>query len=154
MKALLKIIGVAALAGAFVHIMMNWSVMPEQVPQHYNSLGEVDAWAAKPFIFFPPAIGVVLWLLTELAQRFPMMIHMMDDKSARNKRQIESAKWMMVCLQFELALLFTYLSVKDVYVAKGQSFGLQTMEMPIILFIIFGTAIGFTIYSFTQKSIS
>lgn len=151
MKTLCKILGLAALLGAFVHIIVNWSVIPAQVPQHYNAAGEVDAWAAKPFIFFPLAIGFALWLLTELAQKFPKLINMMDDKKARTEKQTHIGKWMMVFIQLELACIFAYVSIKDVYVSQGKSFGLGVMEMPVILCVVLGTAIGFSIYSFTQK---
>lgn len=144
-------LGLGALLFAFIHIAMNWSDIPHQVPQHYNAAGEVDAWAAKGFIFFPPVIGVVLWLVVQLAFRFPNAINMMDRPEARNKKQRHIAMWMMLWIQLEIALLFSYLSIKDVYVAQGKAFGLGIWEMPIFFIVLIGTAMGFSVYSFTQK---
>lgn len=152
MQNVLKWIGLTALVAALVHIIMNWSVIPAEVPQHYNFAGEVDAWAAKPFIFFPPAIGIILWIGMEVAKRFPQFINMMDDTQSRNDEQNRIAINMISWLQLEISLLFAYLSVKDVYVAQGYTFGLENLEMIIILLILFGTTIGFSIYGFTKRN--
>lgn len=150
MQNVLKWIGLTALVAALVHIIMNWSVIPAEVPQHYNFAGEVDAWAAKPFIFFPPAIGLILWGGIEIAKRFPQLINMADDVKSRNEEQNRIAISMISWLQLEISLLFTYLSVKDVYVAQGYVFGLGNLDMFIILLILFGTTIGFSVYSFMK----
>ena len=152
MQNVLKWIGLTALVAALVHIIMNWSVIPAEVPQHYNFAGEVDEWAAKPFIFFPPVIGIILWIGMEVAKRFPQFINMMDDTQSRNDEQNRIAINMIISLQLEVSLLFAYLSVKDVYVAQGHTFGLGNLEMLIILLILLGTAIGFSIYSFVKRS--
>lgn len=151
MQNVLKWIGFAALVGALIHILVNWSVIPAQVPQHYNFAGEVDAWAAKPFIFFPPAIGLILWVAMEVVKRFPQLINMADDVKSRNEAQKRIAIQMMNWLQLEISLLFAYLSVKDVYIAQGHTFGLMNGEMIIILLILIGTVVGFSIYSFTKR---
>lgn len=152
MKKGMQLLGLAALLFAFAHIFWNWSDIPNRVPQHYNFAGEVDAWTSKWFILFPPTIGLVIWLGVQLAFRFPDAINMMDVPQERNEKQRNIATVMMRCIQLEVALLFSYLSVKDVYVAKGEAFGFNTWETPLFFFILIGTAVGFSIYSFTQKN--
>ena len=29
-----------------------WNQLPEQIPSHWNAVGEVDGWSSKPFAVF------------------------------------------------------------------------------------------------------
>lgn len=141
-RTLLKWCGVAVLVAAYIHIAMHWSVLPDEVPRHYNALGEPDAWAGKWFIFFAPTVGFVLWFLLGAIEKRPQFINM-PGFQRDNPKHLAISSVLSSVLRFEVALLFSYVSFKDVYIAQGMSFGLGSYELPVILGVLFGTVFFF-----------
>lgn len=43
-----------------------WNQLPEQIPSHWNAVGEIDGWTSKPFTVFgfPLILLAVQWLCT------------------------------------------------------------------------------------------
>ncbi|WP_409975166.1 DUF1648 domain-containing protein [Bacillus sp. Bva_UNVM-123] len=44
-------IGGGLFIGAIVYLVISWSLIPEQVPGHYNGAGEVNRWGSKYELF-------------------------------------------------------------------------------------------------------
>jgi len=41
-----------------------WNQLPEQIPSHWNAVGEIDGWSSKPFAVFgmPLILLAAQWL--------------------------------------------------------------------------------------------
>lgn len=150
MMRLMQLLGLVALVVAFVHILWHWPTLPNEVPSHYNALGEVDAWSNKWFIFFPPTIGLVLWLVLSQIHKYPQFINVpIPDKPSA--KQMQTVMLLITCIQLEISLIFSYLSIKDVYVAKDITSG-SMYEVPIIIGTILATVMLFSIRIYRQAS--
>lgn len=129
---------------AIIQIFVSWSSLPDQVPTHYNALGEADRWGHKAFIFFAPLFGLAMWGLLHAINR-PTWINMPGfDANEASPKQLENAQLMLKVIANELLIVMSLLSFKDVYVAKGGMLSLGIWEMIAVLVILIGTALFFT----------
>lgn len=146
MKNFYRILNIAVLllwASAIMNILINWANIPDQVPTHYNFEGDPDNWGNKWFIFFPPTIGLALWLfMSALGNRKVWQLPGVKEHSAAH---IENSTAMLRVMQAEILLIFSLLSLKDVFVVKGGSLNLGIWEMILVLTIIIGTSVFFTL---------
>ncbi|MGE7622897.1 DUF1648 domain-containing protein [Viridibacillus sp. NPDC096237] len=55
-------LAIVAFVGAIIYGITQWSILPVQVPIHYNTLGEPDGWGSKWVFFIVPALAVALWI--------------------------------------------------------------------------------------------
>ncbi len=45
--------------------------LPDPMPTHWNSAGDIDRYGSKPFtVFLMPAIGLMIWILMVFVKRF------------------------------------------------------------------------------------
>ena len=49
------------LAGGFLWPIALWGRIPDRIPGHFNSAGEIDRWAGKWELFLLPVTGVILY---------------------------------------------------------------------------------------------
>jgi len=66
----LEIIGLLFLVGMIVFIYTQWDQIPQQVPMHYNALGEIDRWGSKYQTLILPAIGILLYTFMTVVSFF------------------------------------------------------------------------------------
>ena len=153
-KTSLRILTVICLTffiAAILQILFSWSSLPDEVPTHYNALGEADAWGNKWFIFFPPLLGLAMWLFMG-AVKNPTYINLPGFHEGANERQVENAHLMLQILRSELFILLCCMSFKDVYVAKGGTFSLGYWEMIIFIGVVIVTIVFFTIRNAKLKT--
>ena len=120
-----------------VYIIVNWTNLPNEVPTHYNFRGEPDSWGNKWFVFFPPTIGIALWLFMGAIGN-PKTWQFLSVKE-QSAAQIENSVAMLRTIQAEILLIFSFISIKDVYTVKGGNFHLGIWEMIIVLTVLFST---------------
>jgi uncharacterized membrane protein len=53
----------------FLFIAMYWDQLPNRIPMHWNSSGDVNGWAGKEGIFFAPCLNIALALLLNYLPR-------------------------------------------------------------------------------------
>lgn len=51
----------AILAGMILGPLLFWSQIPDQIPGHYNSAGEIDRWTGKWELLLLPVFGLLLY---------------------------------------------------------------------------------------------
>ncbi|MDD5624003.1 MAG: SdpI family protein [Candidatus Peribacteraceae bacterium] len=68
--SLLRILQLLILLGMFLAAALLYRVLPEQIPTHWNFMGQVDQYSGKVFgTFLLPSVALVLSLLFPLFQR-------------------------------------------------------------------------------------
>lgn len=65
------IIGYSIYLGSLLFLIYNWNGLPDEVPVHYNALGEVDRWGSKMELLILPMIGTFMAVLMQLFEKFP-----------------------------------------------------------------------------------
>lgn len=109
LKKELPLIGI--ILTPFVYLATIWSSLPERVPIHWNSSGEIDDWGNKLSLI------VMLFLLPVLTYVIMSVITKIDPKK---KLPLMGGKFYQ--LKFFLVLFMSILALFIVYISKNQSF--------------------------------
>ncbi len=59
---LLEIAGFEILTTSEFWIILNWNILPETKPTHFNANGKPDAWGSKSALIFSPLILTILFV--------------------------------------------------------------------------------------------
>ena len=68
---ILEAIGYSMLVIYWVMTIVSFSTLPENIPIHYNGLGEVDNYGGKASIFLLPIIGTFLFTILTVLNKNP-----------------------------------------------------------------------------------
>lgn len=150
-EKILNIIAFVIFLGSILYILFEWSSMPNEVPGHYNAIGEVDRWGRKGELWIVPFVGLVLWVGLSILEKFPHIHNYSNLTEDNAEQQYKNSRLMLNFLKNEILLIFAYINWKDIQVAKGQAESLGICFLPIFLIIIFGTLIFFVLRSLRLK---
>lgn len=131
------IIGFGLFVLSVLYVLINWNVIPEQIPGHFNASGDVDRWGSKYEIVILPIIGTFQFVLMSLLEKAPHMHNYPKRLNETNVEQfyLQSRKLLNVVKNICL-LLFAYLIIQIVRVSKGDIQSLGVGFMPIFLLVI------------------
>ena len=133
---------------SIVYVSFEWYGIPNRVPIHFNAAGEADNWGAKTTIILFPVLGILLWggltLLERYPHRYNYVVRITDGNAAL---QYRSAVVLIRFLKNTIALLFAYLTVESVQIAKGLDEGLAWWLMPLFLTLIISAIILYIVHS-------
>lgn len=123
LKKELPIIGIVLIP--FIYLAFLWNTLPEKVPTHWNSIGEIDRWGDKYSL-----IGL-LFLLPVLTYLLLLVIPKIDPK-----KRIELMGGKYYRIKFILVLLMSLLSLFILFLTKNQS-----ISNPNLIFALLGILI-------------
>ena len=109
----------------FIYLAFLWKTLPEKVPTHWNSSGEIDRWGDKYSL-----IGL-LFLLPVLTYLLLLVIPKIDPK-----KRIEIMGGKYYRIKFILVLLMSLLSLFILYLTKNES-----ISNPNLIFTLIGILI-------------
>jgi uncharacterized membrane protein len=133
---------------SIVYLSLEWSGVPNRVPIHFNAAGEADNWGSKTAIILFPMLGILLWGVFTILERYPHRYNYVVKITEGNAPlQYRSAVVLMRFLKNTIALLFAYLTVECVQIAKGIEEGLAWWVMPLFLTMIFSAIILYIVHS-------
>ncbi len=137
----LETIGLLLLVGMIFFIYTQWNQIPQQVPMHYNSVGEIDRWGSKYEILFLPAISILLYVFITAVSFFPQIWNVPVQITDENKEVVYlSTKDLLISVKVEMLTLFFYINY---HTATAQP--LSIAFSPVFIIIIFGTLIFFIV---------
>ena len=129
----LNIAGLLLLAGLVLYIALAWKALPEQVPSHYGLSGEADAWKGKNAVLFCPIVGILVYALIAVVERFPSLWNTGVTLTAENAMPVLFLlKGMLTFLKFTIALGFSYIGYCT---AAARSLGFWFL--PVFLLLLF-----------------
>ncbi len=131
-------IGVIIFLFSIFYIAVMWWKLPEEIPVHFNGMGEVDRWGSKIELIILPFIGVFLWIIMSLLEKAP---HMHNFPARLNEQNVEafylnSRKMLNVVKNFCL-ILFACISFQMVRIALGETTSIGWWFLPIVIIGIF-----------------
>jgi uncharacterized membrane protein len=104
------------------YLMYIWKSLPDKVPTHFNSSGEIDAWGDKSFLI----------LMVLLLPVFTYVLMLVIPKIDPNKRlEIMGGKYNQ--LKFILVSFMSILVLFIIYISKN-----QTLSSPSIILVLIG----------------
>lgn len=68
---ILEIVNYLLITVFWVITVLAYKHLPNEIPTHYNGLGEVDAYGDKITIFFLPLIATVLFVIVNITAKNP-----------------------------------------------------------------------------------
>ena len=134
-QIILEIIGLLIVIGMIVYVYIKWNQLPQQIPRHYNIIGEVDSWGSKGGIIAIPIMSVVLYtfltVLSFLPQTWSLPVKITDKNGEAVYR---CARSLLIFIKIEFLGVFLYITY-----FMTAALPIPPSFIPVMLFIIFGT---------------
>lgn len=131
---ILDLLGWILLIGTLAYLILGWSSFPDQIPMHYNGVGEIDRWGGKGEIIFIEVMMWILYLGIGVVEKYPQIWNTGVEVTVKNKEKVyRTLKYMLKTLKFLTALIFAYLIVNSL-----QSAPLPGWFTPAVMILIFG----------------
>ena|SRR5699024_2611452 len=130
---------------SMVSLVNAWTVLPAEVPAHYNIAGEVDRWGSKWEMLITPIIAALMWISMTVLEKYPHVYNYLNLRQDNVRVQYLNARLMLNVIKNIIVLLFAYVSWNNTQVAleKSESLGgsfafifLGSLFIPMIFFII------------------
>ena len=115
----------------WILVLYHYPNLPEQIPTHFNIMGEADALGSKSNIFLLPAIATAIVLGMGSAKRSKV------DEGAGQQTAYTNAMRMAIILHCTLVFLFAGISYQSIQIAFNKSSSLGMFFLPMSLAIIF-----------------
>lgn len=98
------------LLSLFAYVIINWDMIPEQIPSHFNFQGQIDSWSNKNMILFPVLVCLCLYLVLTVASFYPSMWNMPVKITEENRVcAYYYTRNMITILKLELVSVFAYI---------------------------------------------
>jgi uncharacterized membrane protein len=132
------VIGYSIYIGSIIFLVYNWSELPDEVPAHYNALGEVDRWGSKMELLILPVIGAFLAVFMQIVERFPKTHNYPERLNEENAEKFYLlSRKMMNSLKNICLLIFSLVLFELVSIALGWWNGFGAWFLPVLLLSIF-----------------
>jgi len=110
-----------------------YKYLPEEIPTHYNGLGEVDAYGDKSSIFILPLIATVLFVIVSITAKKPHTFNYAVVITSENvEAQYKNAMRLMQSVNLFMLLIFIFIDYKTIQIALNKADSLGVWFLPII----------------------
>lgn len=103
-------LALAALLASTLYVFAVWKRLPEQIPSHYNGLGQPDAYGPRSGILFLPTIAWFLFVLISVVERFPSTWNTVNGIRRENiPAALRLSKTLIGTMRLALSLSFSWM---------------------------------------------
>ncbi|WP_152657424.1 DUF1648 domain-containing protein [Oceanobacillus sp. CFH 90083] len=138
-EKLFNVFGILSFSGIMLFIILTWSSIPKRIPGHYNFAGEVTRWGGREELFILLGIGLLLWIVMTVMERFPHLYNYRNLTEANVEGQYINSRMLVNFLKNEIAILFSFTIWNSIRVARGFPSYMNTWALVIIILILIGT---------------
>ena len=111
-------IALVLLAASILYSIVQWNVLPNQVPAHFNGAGEVDRYGSKWMLLLLPLIGMGMFGILDFLERHPQWHNYPQRLNERNARQFyQNSRILLNRVKNISVVLFAYIQLEVVWVA-------------------------------------
>jgi uncharacterized membrane protein len=129
------------LIGSVIYLVAAWQHIPNEIPGHYNAMGEIDRITSKGSLVVLPIITWIMYAGMTVIGRFPQIWNTGVAVTEENKKRVyRLLKNMLGTLKLLIVAVFTYLTVNS-SMAKP----LSPLFLPVFLIVMFGSLIFFIV---------
>ncbi len=126
--------------------------LPEEVPRHYNALGEPDAFSDKSTLWILMAVSVASYTGLTILNRFPHLFNYPTEITETNaEKQYRMGTQLVRSLKMIITASFFYILFTTIEIGLNRQSALGGWFLPIFLLAVFGV-IGIYIIFGTRKS--
>ncbi|AOV09044.1 DUF1648 domain-containing protein [Sporosarcina ureilytica] len=137
LELVLNVITIILFVGSLVYLFVSWTTLPNEVPAHYNSLGEVDRWGHKWEMVILPIIAVILWIGMTILEKYPHVYNYMNLTKENIEAQYLNGRLMVNVIKNIITIIFAYINWNNIQVALGRHESLGTWFTPMFFICIF-----------------
>ena len=135
------------LIGISIFILGIWCEIPDKVPMHYDSVGNVTRWGSKLQLIILPIIAWIMYAFCTLIERIPDEWNTLVKVTEKNKEQVYLTLLHFIStIKFIFVCSFSYIILQSALVWK-----LSKWFVTIELFAIFSSIIYFGYQLFIHK---
>lgn len=141
---IMNIIGVLALLGSTLFVIIMWSQIPDQIPTHYNFAGVADGYGGKGSLIFMMVLAWFMFILITVLMRFPNTWNMPVKVTAENKARLYSiTRAMLEVIKMLASLMFAVMLINAAIATPMPRFILIALIAAMLLSIIMGILLMF-----------
>lgn len=145
-ERIFNIIGVTAYIISLIYLIFQLGNIPEKIPGHFNSKGEVDRWGSKYELFILPILSFFIFSIISLMEKAPNMYNYPKRLNEANAKQFYlNSRITINFIKNVILVIFSYLLFQIVQISLGKIDSLSFWFTPIVIVIIIG-AIVVSIY--------
>lgn len=138
-QIVMEVIAIIILVSMVAVLIIRWKELPDQIPGHYNAIGEVDRWGSKGELIMLPVLSIFLYLLITIVTAFPSIWNMPVTITEANREKVYSCmKSMMALIKVEVLAVFFCMNYNSM-----EATSLSPLFLPLFLVVIIGTIIYF-----------
>lgn len=143
----LNVLSIAMIVGVFVFLLLSWKHIPDQVPGHYNGVGEIDRWGSKAELWMCPVFSVIIYLIITFTERHPRIWNTGVKVTVENQARVYcTLKNMIVTLKFAVVFLLEFITIHSV-TAKP----LPVWFLPATMILVFGPMAYYMFILYVKK---
>ena len=136
-----SIVSILSIVGVAVYLILAWKTIPDQIPGHYNALGEVDRWSNKSELIVLPIISVLLYGLITLIERYPQIWN----TGVRVTEENRAAVYRLLKSMIAVVKMFTLLMFASLTMISSLGLNLPMWYLLVFLVVLFGTIVYFIV---------
>lgn len=134
----IEIIGWTLLVLFWGTILWHLPTLPETIPTHYNSLGEPDSFGNKWTILTLPFIATLIFVGMTVLHHYPhTMNYAMEITDDNAAYQYTIATRLIRHLKVVIVIVFGLIAYQTIRYAHGETVGLGSWFLPVLLTMIF-----------------
>lgn len=129
-----------------------FSVVPDNVPSHFNLFGQADSYKQKGIIWLLPILGTILYLALTVLQRIPHHFnYIIEITEANAERQYRLSIRLLQILKTIVTAVMAFVLYASIQTAFGNWNGLGNYFIPVFMVLIFAVIIVFLLKSYRIK---
>ena len=149
---ILEIVGWISVVGIWALPLINYSILPEIIPIHFNGAGKANGFGNKTHIFILPIISTLLFIGLTILNKRPHIFNYPSQITKENAvHQYTNATRMMRVLKLVIVLLFGLIIFKTIENVNGNADGLGTWFLPFTIGLFIILSLYFLMMSMKDK---
>jgi uncharacterized membrane protein len=126
---ILDLISLLIVIGSWVYFFLYFFDLPDKIPSHFNSLGEIDGYSSKNILFLMPSLITFIFLLFTVLTFIPKKYNYAVPITIENsKLQYKLARVFIRTLRLFVEVLLSYILVTMV-ISANESRSILSMEV-------------------------
>jgi uncharacterized membrane protein len=136
----LHLISILLLIGLWVYVLIQYNLLPDSIPTHFNLKGEVDSFGAKWTIMAVPIIATVLYLLIHFTSQDKSKLNYPIKLTDTNKEKIYAIiEEFIAIIKFMLVVIFSTIAFVTCQTAQSNvlSTSIVLIEAGVLFLFVF-----------------
>ena len=134
-----EIVCLILLIAVSIYLYINWNSIPDQIPGHYNAMGEVDRMGSKNELLVLPVMSWLLYLGMTVLEQFPQVWNTGVTVTEENKERVYRVlKNMLSTVKLIVVAVFVYITINS-----SRALSLSVWFLPVFMTLMFGSIIFF-----------